>query len=157
MVAAIAAVVAAIAAVVAAIAAVLGLRFIGLQIKEARKSSDLLILQALLKDSKEHENALLAANSDDEKNQAFIELLNFLEIYAEAINNGLVPEVSCNFVSQKLRDSLVFIQNAPIFHDKLKNAITSPETFEALRKFMEDNKSEISALLEAHRRLKVNK
>jgi len=134
---------------VAALAAVLGLGFIGRQIQQARKTSDLQTLQAFLKDTKEHEDALLSAKTEGEKEQAFIELLNLLEIYAAALNNGLVPKVSKNFISQKLRDSLILIQSAPEWHDKLEGAITSPETFEALGKFMKDNKAAINALQKA--------
>lgn len=142
-------IISAIAESVAAGAAVLALWFIGSQIKQARKTSDLLTLQAFLKDAKEHENALITAKSDEEKNQAFIELLNFLEVYAAALNNKLVPKVSKDFVHQKIRDSIVLIQSAPEWHPLLQGAITSLETFDALSKFMKDNKSEIGKLQNA--------
>jgi len=125
---------------VAALAAVAALAFIGWQIKQARKTSDLLTLQAFLKDVKDHESALLAASSDDEMEQAFIEILNFLEVYATAINRELIPKVSKVFIRQTLRNSLANIQNAPEWHDKMVEAITSPDTFENLVQFLKDNK-----------------
>ena len=67
---------------VAAAAAILGLAFIGWQVREARKASDIQSLQAFLRDAKEHEHALLKAESPETKDQAFIEFLNFLETYA---------------------------------------------------------------------------
>ena len=136
---------------VGAMAAVLGLRFIGNQVREGRRASDLQTLQAFLKDTREHERAFTLAGSNEEKKQAFIEFLNFLETYAAVLNSDLPPEVSKGIIGEKLRDSLAVIQNAEDWHEELQNAITSDTTFKELMSFYAANKQEILALATARR------
>ena len=121
---------------VASATAIVGLGAIWWQVKESRKASDLLALQAFLKDAREHEGALLRAASDDEKDSAFVDLLNFLELYAAAYNGKLFPKISRRIVRLKLRDTLSIIQKNELWHNKLIAAMTSPDTFEELSKFM---------------------
>ena len=79
-----------------ALAAVGGLGFIGWQIWQSRKASDLQILMDFLQKFKEHESALVEADHDDVKRQAFTELLNFLEVCAVTLNNELLQKNSRN-------------------------------------------------------------
>ncbi|MCF7698240.1 hypothetical protein [Loktanella sp. M215] len=151
-----AALLSAFAAILSALAAVIGLGFIGWQIRQARKTSDFTTLQAFLKDAKDCENALMSDNLGDGR-KAFIELMNFLEIYAVALNKGLVPKVSRDVIRLKLCDSLAVIQNAPKWHVVLEEAISSPETFEELQKFMTKNKCRIVALQKAQAALDAQK
>ena len=73
---------------VAAVAAVVGLGFIGWQVRQARKGSDLQSLQTFLRDAKEHEHALLRATTAEEKDQAFIEFVNIPPPKAVASSYG---------------------------------------------------------------------
>ncbi|MGJ0507169.1 MAG: hypothetical protein ACR652_08535 [Methylocystis sp.] len=134
---------------VGAAAAVLGLGFIGWQVKEARKTSDIQSLQAFLRDTKEHEHALLEAKTVEAKDQSFIELLNFLEAYAAAINGGLFPKITRDIVREKLIDSIAVITESDAWHVKLAEAVTSESTFQCLRQFMRKEKAAINAVISA--------
>ncbi|MDE4147105.1 hypothetical protein PXK17_21035, partial [Phaeobacter gallaeciensis] len=126
-----------------------GLIFIWLQIRLSRKAADLQGLIAFTRDAKDHEAALLNAQSDQEKDKAFVELLNFLEMYAAASNSRLVGGTSKKIIDQKLVDSLATIQNSSNFHDKLEAAISSPETFEKISEFYQKRKVDIQKLSKA--------
>jgi hypothetical protein len=132
-----------------AAAAVIGLGAIWWQIREARKSSDVQSLQAFLRDAKEHESALLRATTEDERHQAFIEFLNFLEAYSAAINGGLFPKVTSGIVREKIIDAVAMITEAEAWHEKLFQAITSKTTFQCLNAFMKREKATISAVISA--------
>jgi hypothetical protein len=144
--------VATIAQVVAAIAAVAGLVFVGVQIRSARKVADPQALQRFLEDASAFERRLLEASGDEARNTAFFELLNFLETSATALNAHLYPTTSARMIKEKLRDSLAVIDASP-FRSKIESAITSNTTFIEIRKFIENNRTEIAALVEAHRKL----
>ena len=129
-----------------ALAAVGGLGFIGWQIWQSRKASDLQILMDFLQKFKEHESALVEADHDDVKRQAFTELLNFLEVCAVTLNNELLQKNSRNIVGLKLRDSLSLIEDNEQWHDVFVSSVSSPETFEELSKYYKKNKEEIRKL-----------
>lgn len=143
---------AAIGQCVSAVAAVLGLWYIGRQLQIGRRTSDLQALQTFLKDVKEHERALLHSAGDD-KNSAFVEFLNFLEVYALAFNGKLFSGVSCEVVEQKLVDSLTIIAALPEWHPKLEMAITSQTTFLGLKRFMENHRRQLDAALEVQQQM----
>lgn len=132
-----------------AAAAIIGLGAIWWQIREARKTSDVQSLQAFLRDAKEHENALLQATTEDDQHQAFIEFLNFLEVYSAAINGGLFPTITSDIVREKIIDAVVMITEAEAWHGKLAEAITSKSTFQCLNAFMRREKPAISAAISA--------
>lgn len=134
---------------VGAAAAILGLGFIGWQVREARKTSDIQSLQAFLRDTKEHEHALLEAKTADAKDQAFIEFLNFLEAYAAAINGGLFSKITRDIVREKLIDSIAVITESEAWHAKLVEAVTSETTFQCLRQFAGKEKVAIKAVVSA--------
>ena len=133
----------------AAVAAVLGLGFIGWQIREARKTSDFQSLQAFLRDTKEHEHALLKAGTAEARDQAFIEFLNFLEAYAAALNGRLFPKITRSIVREKLIDSIAVIEEAPAWHVKLEEAVTSATTFQCLGQFIGNERAVIKAVVNA--------
>lgn len=126
-----------------------GLGFIGWQIKEAKKTADLQALQTFMKDARDHEQALLKDSTPEQKEQAFVEFLNFLETSAAAVNGGLFPKVSREIVSTKLRDSIVVISEATEWHEKFANAVTSHDTFKHLAEFMKKRRIEIRTVAQA--------
>lgn len=134
---------------VAALAAVVGLPFIGKQIRAARLSADLQSLQTFYRDAQEHERALIAAPTSAAKDQAFVEFLNFLELYAAAVNGGLFPKVSRRIATEKLRDSIAVITEMTDWHDKLQDAITSAYTFNSLRDFTRREKAAIESIVKS--------
>ncbi|WID99679.1 hypothetical protein QO058_30220 (plasmid) [Bosea vestrisii] len=129
-----------------AAAGIFGLGFIGWQISVARRTTDLQALQTFLRDAKEHEGALLRAKGQNEleREQAFIEFLNFMEAYAAALNGKLFPKTSRGIVVDKIVDALTLIAGLPEWHDKLEASITSHTTFSALRRFMQKHKKALA-------------
>jgi hypothetical protein len=134
---------------VSAAAGVFGLGFIGWQIMVPRRTADLQALQTFLRDAKDHEAALIKARDPGEKDQTFIEYLNFLETYATALNGKLFPATSREIVNDKITDALVVISDSTEWHPKLEAAITSHTTFVALRRFMERNRKAMKAVRES--------
>lgn len=128
--------------VVAAGAAVLALLFVGVQIRVARKTADLQALQEFVRSATEREARLRSA-SDQEKQQAFFEFLNFLEMNAAAVNGGLFHNKSRAMVIDKLCTSIVVIQENPAWHPHFVEAVMTATTFSDLQKFMERERKTI--------------
>jgi len=138
---------AAIGQVVAAICSVAGLVFVGVQIRTARKVADVQALQEFNRGTRERESALLRAQDATEREQAFIELLNFLETNAAAYNGRLFPSVSRRIVRDNLATSIAAIQFEPVWTDKFSDAIRTTSTFEELGIFMAAEKKTITAIV----------
>ncbi len=96
-----------IAQVVGVIAAASAATFAGIQMMLARRAAVLQSLQEFFKIASERERALLAAASLDEKEHAFVELLNFLEVYAAAYDGGLFGSLTKELVNDKLLDAVI--------------------------------------------------
>jgi hypothetical protein len=133
----------------AAAAAVSMLALIGLyfQIRMTRKSADLKALQDFVQDADRREDRLLDAATDEKRDQAFIEFLNFLETSAGALNDNLFPKTTKKFVREKVRDSIATIQGVPAWHIKFEQAITTDTTFAELAKFMRLNRKDIERVV----------
>ncbi|MGE7416190.1 hypothetical protein [Methylobacterium tarhaniae] len=138
--------VSAIGQVSSAAIALVGLGFIGWQIKEGRKTADLQSLQVFLQTATDHERRMIDAETQDRKDEAFFEFLNFLEIHASAVNGGLFPKVSRMIVVEKLRDSIAMIEAFSDWHEKFQRAVLTPSTFISLQKFMQKERKEIAKL-----------
>lgn len=115
--------------------ALVGLLFVGTQIRQARKTSDLQSLQEFLRVTKDHEHALINSGSDEDREKAFYEFVNFLEIQAAALRGGLFSSVTHKIVREKIRDSVAVIEDIEPWMAKLEAAISSETTFEHLRNF----------------------
>jgi hypothetical protein len=135
--------VAAVSQAIAAVAAVFGLWFVGCQIRYARKTADLQALLEFLKGVTEQEDRLLNADQNEKKQQAFNELLNFLEAIAAADNKDLFPKTARSIIVDKLCTSIAEIQEAPAWHDQICEAVRSLTTFVELGKFMKRNRKAI--------------
>jgi hypothetical protein len=132
---------------VAAIAAVAALAFVGFQIRQARKTADFATLKEFLKDVKEYQDRLLTAPLSS-KDTAFVEFMNFLEVYALALDKNLVPKVSRKLIAQTLCESVACIWKAPDCHPLIEKAYTSEEVFENIIKFAKKNEVKIKKLEE---------
>lgn len=100
-------------------------------------------LQEFIKASNEREAALAKAEGD--KRHAFIEFMNFLEVYSAAVNGGLLTGTTLELVNDKLIDSIVVLMQLGHWHDAIESSITSPITYKHLRKFIGRNKKTIKA------------
>jgi len=101
-------------------------------------------LQDFFKAMNERETALKSAQCDADKVHAFVEYLNFLEIYSAAINGGLFTGTARELVYDKIADSLVILENAPQWHDQIEKSRTSHVTYKHILKFMERERRELS-------------
>ncbi|WP_438346794.1 hypothetical protein [Methylorubrum populi] len=125
----------ALGTVAQAVTALVGLLFVGTQIRQARKTGDLQSLQDFLRAAKDHEHALINSGSDEDREKAFYEFVNFLEIQAAALRGGLFSSVTRRIVREKIRDSVAVIEDIEPWMAKLESAISSETTFEHLRRF----------------------
>jgi hypothetical protein len=120
-----------------------GLLFVGYQIRQSRKDSELKSLLDFLEQMTRAEDRLQHPNSED-KEQAYFEFLNLLETYAAIINSGLVFGKSNEMIVDKLCSSVAEIQSIEELHKLFETAVTSSNTFEELVKFNEQHRVIIS-------------
>lgn len=78
--------------------------------------------------------AVLAASKDDGAKHlhAFIEFLNFLEIYSAAINARLFIGVAREIVQDKILDSIVVLEQSPHWHEEIEKSRNSKITYKHL-------------------------
>lgn len=135
----------AIGEILAGGSAVIGLFFVGAQVRAAKRSTDFQILQAFNRGVAEREDAFLNAPNQNRKNQAFIELLNFLEVHAAAYNEKLLPPTSRNIIGDCLANSVAAIQLAPEWANKVGDSVRTASTFEELARFIRGEKRRIES------------
>jgi hypothetical protein len=126
-----------------------GLYFVGWQIREARKASDLESLVEFYRAVELRETNFSSAvrneTSDGESvDEAYHSLLNLLEVYAGAHNMGLLLKASRDFVRDKLLDAAVLIESNPRWRDKRAAAILSDATFSEWDRFLVRHKNELT-------------
>lgn len=84
----------------------------------------------------ERESALAAAKDDASKQlHAFIEFLNFLEIYSAATNARLFVGVAREIVKDKVMDSIIVLENSPHWHVEIEKSKTSEATYKHIKGF----------------------
>jgi len=135
----------AIGQIAAAAASVIGLFFIWLQIRAARRAADFDHLIHILHEVVVREDALVSAPGPVEKRRAFFEFANLLEVFAAAINHRLLPPAARRVVRGQLVDSLVEIEVASEWHSVLQEGLTSVATWEELAKFVHRERGAIAA------------
>jgi hypothetical protein len=91
-------------------------------------------LQEFFKASNEREAALAEAEGD--KRHAFIEYMNFLEVYSAAANGGLLTGITLELVNDKLIDSAVVLMQLGHWHEVIDGSFTGPTTYAHLRRFI---------------------
>lgn len=84
----------------------------------------------------EREAALAAAEDEPARLHAFVEYLNFLEVYSAAANDGLFIGVARELVCDKIIDALVILDAAPEWHQQIENSISSGVTYSQMRTFL---------------------
>ena len=134
------------AQVLAAFASVVALGFVGLQIRSARTVADLTALLEFWRNVTEQEGKLFDPDAA-RKQMAFLELLNFLEVTAAAVNDKLFPKVSRRIVRDKLQTSIAVLQCAPDWHKTFLDAVATSTTFSELLKFMKRNRRQIEEMV----------
>lgn len=121
-----------------------GLLLTALQLSRTRRTADLQAIQKFSEDANKREATLVDAKSDDERRRAFVEFLNFLELYACAYNNGLVlGNGSKDIVRHKLLDSYIELDGAKEWHPQIAAALDRPTTFSELTKLVTRHRAEI--------------
>ena len=124
--------------------------FAAYQLRLGRRIAVLQALQEFFKTISERERAFASASEGDREN-AFVDFLNALELYAAAYIKRLITGVSRELVRDKLIDSLALIENAPHWHEKIEEAVTSEPTFKYLKAFLTKYRSIVSARQAARR------
>ncbi len=120
--------------------AAIGLWLAAWQFSRSRKTTTLQHLQDFLKSTNEREAALADATDEQKKRHAFVEYLNFLEVYAAAVIGGLFIGVAEELVRDKLMDSIITLERAPAWHDIIVKSVTSDITYKYLRRFAEKHR-----------------
>jgi hypothetical protein len=128
------------------IAAAIGLLINAWQFWRNRRAATLQHLQDFFEAMNERE-AALASSKDDvaKRSHAFVEFLNFLEVYSAAVNGNLFIGVARELVCDKIIDSIVVLENAPQWHDKIEKSFTSPVTYKHIIRFMKRERRTLSA------------
>lgn len=139
----------------AAIAAAIGLFVNAGQFWRTRKTTTLQHIQDFFKSMNDREAALATAGDDQAKQRhAFVEYLNFLEVYSAAVNSGLFIGVAREIVCDKIIDSLVLLDAAPAWHQQIESSISSGVTYSHIRTLMRRHRRTFdarkAALLSAH-------
>jgi hypothetical protein len=125
------------------LAAAVGLCLTAWQLWKTRAVTTLQSLQEFFKASNEREAALAQAEGD--KRHAFIEFMNFTEVYAAAANGRLLTGVTLELVNDKLIDSVVVLMRLSHWHEVIEASVTSPATYVHLRRFIQRHKQTINA------------
>ncbi len=99
--------------------------------------------------------AALSATKDDlaKQRHAFVEFMNFLEIYAAAVNTKLLVGVAREIVEDKIVDSIVEVMITPQWHDDIEQSIRSPTTYTHLGRFIRKRRPAINSQADAARKL----
>ena len=116
------------------------------QMSRTRRSSDLLALQKFHEEASKRESALTEAKSTGEEawRHAFIEFLNFLEVYACAYNNRLIiGRGSKDIIRHKLEDCFIEVEAAKDLHPHIAAAVDRATTFAELKKLIRDHRNEV--------------
>jgi hypothetical protein len=124
------------AQVVSSGGAAIGLFFTAWQFWRSRKATTLQHLQEFFKSTIEREAALAHAIDDQKRRHAFVEYLDFLEVYSAAVIDGLFIGVAKELVRDKLIDSIITLERAEQWHDVIQNSVTSVITYKYLIRFI---------------------
>lgn len=134
-----------LAQIASSVVAACGLCATAWQMHRTRRASDLQALQKFFDDANEREAALAEAQTDAARGHAFIEFMNFLEMYACAYNKRLIIGRGVReMVRHKIQDSCIELQKSPGWHPEIERANDRSTTFIELRSFVRRYKAEIS-------------
>lgn len=114
---------------VQALIAFFGLWFVGRQIRDARRASDVQNLFAFYKSITDAEQSFLNAKDADDKDRTFYELANLLETHAMALRGRIYTGVTKEAVELKLIDSCAFIQMSEFWYKRLEEGRSTQSSF----------------------------
>jgi hypothetical protein len=122
-----------------------GLVFAAAQIRQARRTAALQALQEFIRSGNERERAILnaTASTPAEQHHAFVELLNFLEMYAAAENGKLLVGIAKELVRDKLLDSLAIIDAQARWREVMEKAVITDVNFSHLARFIAAHRDEL--------------
>jgi hypothetical protein len=128
------------------------------QMRRTRMTADLQALQKFFDNTIEREAALIAVHgkSEAERQYAFNEFLNFLELYAFAYNRDLFGAASEEMVRHKLADSFNVLNEAKEWHPHIERALDTSTSMIEFRKFRERHRIEIEQRAEERRRFQAS-
>jgi hypothetical protein len=124
------------AQIVSSSGAAIGLFFTAWQFWRSRRTTSLQHLQEFFKSTIEREAALAHASDDQKRRHAFIEYLDFLEVYSAAVIGGLFIGVAKELVRDKLIDSIITLERARQWHEVIQDSVTSVITYKYLIRFI---------------------
>lgn len=141
------------AQVASGFAALIALGITAYQIYRSRLASDLIALQTFFSGVTERERALAQADKEGGymSRHSFVELANFIELYAGVDNKRLLGSACRPFVRDKVADSIVVFELTGQ-QSKIRDATTTSDTFSEIAIFVRRHKKLIRK-----RRAELNK
>lgn len=112
------------------------------QMKSARSTSEVQTLIEFHRRVDALEDKL-ASSTNEDRYFAFIDYVNFLEVFAGLNNSKALHKISTEIIAKKIISALAIIDISDNFKEMLHNAIDTPSTFSEIKKFMKINKRSI--------------
>ncbi|MGX9981625.1 hypothetical protein [Methylobacterium fujisawaense] len=126
-----------------ALIAIFAAIFVGLQIRDARKSSDTQNLFAFYKMMTDAEQAFVTAGEGDEKEGRFCDLVNLLEVQAMALRGRIFIGVTKEAVTLKLIDACALIEMFEPWSGRLRSVAVTESSLKDLQRFIRKNRRKI--------------
>ena len=123
----------------------LGLFINAVQYWRGRKLSTLQHILDFFKSTNEREASLADAQDENARRHAFVEFLNFLEIYSAAVNSNVFAGVADELVRDKLIDTIDVLESFPQWHHEVAKSKTSATTYKQLARFIKRNEGKLHA------------
>ncbi|MER9901386.1 hypothetical protein [Mesorhizobium sp. M0130] len=130
--------------------------FNALNVRSSAKSKDLEWLFRYLADMRAMEAKLLVGGSEGERQSAFVEFANYLEVCCYAHNERLFPKLTKVMVTDNLVNSIAIIENST-YAASFDRLLTSTQTFDSLATFRRKHHAPIQRLSSRSRALKTKK
>ena len=143
--------VAAIAQVAATVVAAGAFVYLAKQVRGGNRAEDLRSLYDFYQRAEDVEARLHREPEGPAALRVRYELLNFLEVSAEAYLRNLYGRVSSGIVCDKLIDSIAFVWADAPMRGIIQSGVTSDSTFSGIVEFYRLHRRKIDALVEARR------
>lgn len=122
-----------------------GLLLNALAFHGAAKTRDLEWLMRFLSDIQRLEGRISDSTSEEAREGAFTELLNYLEACCLALHKGLYPKRTRTVVEGHIVNTLATIRAVPHFADRIESLVTTVGTFADIRQFVSRHRPQIDA------------
>jgi hypothetical protein len=140
-----------VATAIAASIAAVGLFLTWRALVAQRRSTDLGTMLALASLAREAEARVSTAEDLEKRQQELVNYLNFLEVYAAAVNERLLEEVTMNLARDRIVNDLAILSVSADARERVKCSITSSETFSHIQKFWKNNRVSIELAINRER------